>query len=73
MAVIIENSKTYGLPEKVCFSLPCVCEDGKFKVVEGLKWDAFSKSMIDKTLNVTQPITKLFRNSSKKKPWHLKD
>lgn len=50
MAVIVEGKK-YGLPDKVCFSLPCTCEDGRFKVVEGLQWDAFSKSMIEKTLN----------------------
>ena len=51
MAVIVEK-KEYGLPDKICFSLPCTSVDGKFKVVEGLKWDAFSKTMIEKTLNV---------------------
>ncbi len=72
MGVIVEG-KWYGLPDKICFSLPCVCQDGKFKVVEGLKWDAFSKSMIDKTLAVKKKIYIFVRNCKRRNKWHLKD
>ncbi|CAD8193045.1 unnamed protein product [Paramecium octaurelia] len=47
---VITDGKLYGIKEQVCFSFPCICKDGNIKVVEGLKWDQFQQSMIDKTL-----------------------
>ena len=49
MGVITQNG-VYGLPDGLNFSLPCNTKDGKYSVVEGLKWDDFSKGMIEKTL-----------------------
>ena len=40
----------YGIPKDVMFGFPVTCENGEYKVVEGLTIDAFSQSCIDKTL-----------------------
>ncbi len=40
----------YGIPKDVMFGFPVTCENGDYKVVEGLEIDAFSQSCIDKTL-----------------------
>ncbi|WP_031408364.1 malate dehydrogenase [Thiomonas sp. FB-Cd] len=47
----IPSDGSYGIPEDIMFGVPVTCEGGKYKRVEGLPIDAFSKSCIDKTLN----------------------
>ena len=40
----------YGIPKDVVFGFPVTCENGTYKVVEGLAIDAFSQECINKTL-----------------------
>ena len=39
----VVSSGQYGFAEGIICGLPCVCENGAWKVVEGLELDAFSK------------------------------
>ncbi len=47
MAVMSDGS--YGVPKDICFSFPVVCKNGKWQIVQGLKWTLFSKEKIDLT------------------------
>ena len=46
----IPSQGWYGIPKEVMFGFPVTCENGEYKVVEGLDIDAFSQQCIDKTL-----------------------
>ncbi len=46
----IPSQGWYGIPKDVMFGFPVTCENGEYKVVEGLEIDAFSQACIDKTL-----------------------
>ena len=46
----IPSQGWYGIPKEVMFGFPVTCENGQYKVVEGLPIDAFSQQCIDKTL-----------------------
>ncbi len=47
----IPSDGSYEVPEGVVFGMPVTCEGGKYKRVEGLPVDEFSKSRLDHTLN----------------------
>ncbi len=46
----IASNGEYGIPKDVMFGYPVTCEGGKYRIVEGLTIDEFSKTCIDKTL-----------------------
>ena len=46
----VPSDGQYGIPKDVMFGFPVTCENGEYKVVEGLDIDAFSQERIDKTL-----------------------
>ena len=46
----IPSQGWYGIPKDVMFGFPVTCDNGEYKVVEGLEIDAFSQACIDKTL-----------------------
>jgi len=46
----VPSNGEYGIPKDVMFGFPVTCENGEYKVVEGLEIDAFSQERIDKTL-----------------------
>jgi malate dehydrogenase len=46
----VPSNGEYGIPKDVMFGYPVTCEAGKYKIVEGLPIDEFSKTCIDKTL-----------------------
>ncbi len=46
----VPSNGEYGIPKDVMFGFPVTTEGGKYKIVEGLEIDAFSRSCIDKTL-----------------------
>jgi malate dehydrogenase len=50
----IASQGWYGIPKDVIFGFPVTCENGEYKVVEGLAIDAFSQQCIDKTLKELQ-------------------
>ncbi|QPL05981.1 MULTISPECIES: malate dehydrogenase [Actinomyces] len=43
----IMSEGQYGVPEGIISSFPCTCENGEWKVVEGLEIDDFSRARID--------------------------
>ncbi len=46
---VYSDGKTYGVPEGLMFSFPCVCYNGKYHIVTGLKIDAATQKLIDAT------------------------
>ncbi len=48
MAVYSDGS--YGVPEGLISSFPCVCKDGTWEIVQGLNVNAFSQKKIDATV-----------------------
>ena len=46
----VPSNGEYGVPKDVVFGFPVTCEGGKYRIVEGLAIDEFSKGCIDKTL-----------------------
>jgi malate dehydrogenase len=47
MAVCSDGS--YGVPEGLVYSFPCVCRDGSWSIVQGLEIDPFSRARMDAT------------------------
>ena len=47
MAVPADGS--YGIDPGVIYSFPCTCENGRWKIVQGLEIDAFSRERMDAT------------------------
>ncbi len=50
----IPSQGWYGIPEGIVFGFPVTCENGEYKVIEGLPIDEFSQQCIDKTLGELQ-------------------
>ena len=50
----IPSDGQYGIPKDVMFGFPVTCENGEYKLVEGLEIDAFSQERINKTLEELQ-------------------
>jgi malate dehydrogenase len=46
----VPSDGEYGIPKDVMFGFPVTCENGEYKIVEGLEIDAFSQERINKTL-----------------------
>ena len=46
----VPSNGEYGIPKDVMFGYPVTTEGGKYKIVEGLAIDDFSRAAIDKTL-----------------------
>jgi len=47
----IPSDGQYGIPKDTMFGFPVTCENGEYKIVEGIEIDAFSQECINKTLN----------------------
>jgi malate dehydrogenase len=46
----IPSDGQYGIPKDTMFGFPVTCENGEYKIVEGLEIDAFSQERINVTL-----------------------
>ena len=46
----IPSDGSYGIPAETIFGFPVTCENGEYKIVQGLEIDAFSQERINKTL-----------------------
>jgi malate dehydrogenase len=46
----VPSDGSYGVPEGVMYGVPCTCANGEYTVVKGLEIDAYSRTMMDKTL-----------------------
>jgi malate dehydrogenase len=43
----VPSDGSYGVPEGLISSFPCVCRDGKWEIVPGLDIDDYSRAKID--------------------------
>jgi len=43
----VPSDGSYGVPEGIISSFPCVCRDGAYEIVQGLEIDDYSRSKID--------------------------
>ncbi|MCB1283988.1 MAG: malate dehydrogenase, partial [Microthrixaceae bacterium] len=50
VSMAIPSDGSYGVPEGLISSFPCVCKDGKYEIVQGLDINEFSQERIDKTV-----------------------
>ena len=46
----VPSDGSYGVTKDIIYGVPVTCEGGEYKRVEGLAIDAYSRSMMDKTL-----------------------
>lgn len=52
---VCTDGNTYGLPEGLIFSMPCRSRgEGRWRIVEGVEWDDFLRSRIERTLQELQ-------------------
>ncbi|MFT4657336.1 MAG: malate dehydrogenase [Candidatus Aldehydirespiratoraceae bacterium] len=47
VSMSVPSDGSYGVPEGIISSFPCVCEDGNYKIVQGLDISVFSRGKID--------------------------
>ena len=47
VSMAIPSDGSYGVPEGIISSFPCVCKNGEYSIVQGLDIDDFSRSRID--------------------------
>ena len=47
VSMSIPSDGSYGVPEGIISSFPCVCEDGEYRIVQGLDIDDYSRGKID--------------------------
>ena len=47
MSMSIPSDGSYGVPEGIISSFPCVCRDGNYAIVQGLDIDDYSRGKID--------------------------
>jgi malate dehydrogenase len=47
VSMAIPSDGSYGVPEGIISSFPCVCADGDYSIVQGLDIDDFSRARID--------------------------
>ena len=46
----VPSDGSYGIPAETMFGFPVTCENGEYKIVQGLEIDAFSQERINRTL-----------------------
>jgi len=46
----VPSDGSYGIPQDIIYGVPVTCEGGEYKRIEGLAIDAYSRTMMDKTL-----------------------
>jgi malate dehydrogenase len=49
VSMAIPSDGSYGIPEGVIYSYPCVCKNGKYEIVQGLDIDDFSRERMQLT------------------------
>ncbi|MEY4031642.1 MAG: hypothetical protein RL430_682 [Actinomycetota bacterium] len=47
VSMAIPSDGSYGVPEGIISSFPCVCKNGEYSIVQGLEIDAYSRAKID--------------------------
>jgi len=47
VSMAVPSDGSYGVPQGLISSFPCVCRDGRYEIVQGLDIDEFSRGRID--------------------------
>jgi malate dehydrogenase len=47
VSMAVPSDGSYGVPEGLMSSFPCICKDGEYEIVQGLEIDEFSRGRID--------------------------
>jgi malate dehydrogenase len=47
VSMAVPSDGSYGVPEGIISSFPCVCKDGQYSIVQGLDIDDYSRGKID--------------------------
>jgi malate dehydrogenase len=47
VSMAVPSDGSYGVPEGIISSFPCVCRDGGYEIVQGLDIDDYSRGKID--------------------------
>ena len=47
VSMSVPSDGSYGVPEGIISSFPCICKDGNYEIVQGLDIGEFSRSKID--------------------------
>lgn len=47
----VPSDGSYGIPEGIIYGFPVICENGEYKIVQGLSIDEFSRERMNFTLN----------------------
>ncbi len=50
VSMAIPSDGSYGIAEGLIYSFPCTCENGEYKIVQGLKIDDFSREKMNATM-----------------------
>ncbi len=48
-SMAIPSDGSYGIPEGLIYSFPCVCKNGQYEIVQGLSINEFSRGKMDAT------------------------
>lgn len=51
VSMAVPSDGSYGVPEGIISSFPCVAKDGEYHIVQGLEIDDFSRARIDASVN----------------------
>jgi len=54
----VPSDGSYGIPKGVVYSFPCVCSNGEYQIVQGLKIDEFSRNLMRITAEELQAEAK---------------
>mgnify|MGYP000346722879 CR=1 FL=1 len=49
VSMAVPSDGSYGIAPGVIYSFPCTCEDGQWKIVQGLEINDFSRARMDAT------------------------
>jgi malate dehydrogenase len=47
----VPSDGSYGIPEGLMSSFPCICRDGRWEIVQGLEIDDYSRAKIDASVS----------------------
>jgi malate dehydrogenase len=47
VSMAVPSDGSYGIEPGVIYSYPCICKDGDYRIVQGLKVDEFSRERMD--------------------------
>jgi len=47
---VCTDGNSYGMPDDMVFSFPCICKNGEWKIVDGIQMNSYAKEKLQKTM-----------------------